>query len=375
MRRLNAITFLNNFAAGALTLIIPLLLLTQNLDLAEIGVVLSVLPLVFLVARLLLAAVADQVGWSSIFLLVNWPATVFSTVVYYVASSLSVFFVGKIAEGLRDASYWAVNRGAIYDLSPKNAEKEATRNNAVIWLATAVGSAFAGLGLAFAGFSTTILLLTVASVGIGVPAGLLWKIGRKKTRISIRVLLKSLIPNGKGSRFWWASIALMFNSSAVYPLLTLLLPVFMQNQMGYDYVIIGVLFMLYNFIASAITFLTLKTTLNFKRVVFLSVVALLASLFLASSGLFFPALLFALAFVRGFSIAYFEHLVVKVARNNQNVCVNIAWLHVPMRFAEFGSVLSAGFVVEAAGYAPVFTATGVAFVAFLLIAFHELKLV
>ena len=63
MRRVNAITFLNNFVAGALTLLIPLLLLAQHVNLAEIGMVLSVLPIVFLVARLLFAAVADQIGW------------------------------------------------------------------------------------------------------------------------------------------------------------------------------------------------------------------------------------------------------------------------------------------------------------------------
>ena len=63
MRRVNAITFLNNFVAGALTLLIPLLLLAQHVNLAEIGMVLSVLPIVFLVACLLFAAVADQIGW------------------------------------------------------------------------------------------------------------------------------------------------------------------------------------------------------------------------------------------------------------------------------------------------------------------------
>ena len=167
MIRVNAITFLNNFVSGALTLLIPLLLLAQNVNLADIGLVLSVLPLVFLAARLLLAAVADQIGW--------------------------------------------------------------------------------------------------------------------------------------------ISIAVMFNSLATYPLITLLLPVFMDQQMGYSYATIGLLFMLYNVTASATAFLTLKAQLSLRRAVIQSVIAVLASIFLASSGLFFPALLFALAFVRGFSIAFFKY--------------------------------------------------------------------
>jgi hypothetical protein len=266
-----------------------------------------------------------------------------------------------------------VNRTAIFHLSPKREGREATRNNAIIWLATAVGSAAAGLGIAYAGFSLTIVLLMVTSAAIGIPAALLWKTGRKTSNPEKKKLLRLLDPRGKGSAFWWASVALMFSSLATYPLLTLLLPVFMDQQMGYSYVVIGVLFMLYNFIASVTTFLTLRTSLSFRRIVIQSVIAILASVFLAGSGLFFPALLFALAFVRGFSVAFFEHLVAKVALNRKNVSVDIGWLHVPMRLAEFSSVLTAGFVAQAVGYAPVFAATGVFFAVFSFMSFHQLR--
>ena len=165
----------------------------------------------------------------------------------------------------------------------------------------------------------------------------------------------------------------MFNSIATYPLLTLLLPVFMTQQMDYSYVVIGGLFMLYNFIASVTTFLTLKTSLSFRRIVIQSAIAILASVFLAGSGFFFPALLFALAFVRGFGVAFFEHLVAKVALNRKNVSVDIGWLHVPMRLAESASVLTAGFAAQAVGYAPVFGVTGVFFAVFSFMSFHQLQ--
>jgi MFS family permease len=371
MRRVNAITFLNNFVAGALTLLIPLLLLAQHVNMAEIGLVLSALPLVFLVARLLFSAVADQVGWSHIFLLVNGPATFLAPAIYYVANSLSVFFAGKVLEGFRDASYWAVNRTAIFHLSPKREGREATRTNAVIWLATAVGSAAAGLGIALAGFSWTLVVLMVASTAIGIPAGMLWKIGKKGAKPETS-FWRSMDPRGKGKTFWWASIALMFNSIATYPLLQLLLPIFMQVQLGYDYITIGLLFMLYNVAASATTFLTLKVGLSLRRAVAQSVIALAASAILTSSGLFFPTVLIALGFVRGFGIAYFEHLVHKVAKDSANVCVDIAWLHVPMRLAEFATIVSFGFLAQVVGYTPVFAVTGVFWAAFSLISFRQL---
>jgi MFS family permease len=371
VKRVNAITFLNNFVSGALTLLIPLLLLAQHVNMAQIGIVLSALPLVFLVARLLFAAVADQVGWSHVFMLVNWPATLLAPVIYYVANSLSAFFAGKVMEGFRDASYWAVNRTAIFHLSPKREGREATRTNAIIWLATAVGSAIAGLGIASAGFSWTLVVLIVASAAIGIPAGLLWKVGKKNVKPQVS-FLRSMDPRGKGKAFWWASIALMFNSIATYPLLQLLLPIFMQVQLGYDYITIGGLFMLYNVAASVTTFLTLRVGLTSKRAVAQSVVALIASAFMASSGLFFPAVLLVLGFVRGFGVAYFEHLVHKVAKNSTNVCVDIGWLHVPMRLAEFATVVSFGFLAQVGGYTPVFAITGVFWVAFSLMSARQL---
>jgi len=117
----------------------------------------------------------------------------------------------------------------------------------------------------------------------------------------------------------------------------------------------------------------LRFSLSLRRAAFQGAVAIVASLLLADSGLFFPVLLFALAFVRGFGVAFFEHLVAKVALNRKNVSVDIGLLHVPMRLAEFGSVLVAGFVAQAAGYSPVFAATGVFFAVFSLMAFHQLK--
>jgi len=43
MKRILALKFLNFFISGGLTLAIPLLLLERNVDLAEIGLVISIL--------------------------------------------------------------------------------------------------------------------------------------------------------------------------------------------------------------------------------------------------------------------------------------------------------------------------------------------
>ena len=290
MKRVIAITALNYFVGGALTLIIPLLLLERNVNVAEIGIVLSVMPLVFLTARLVFAVFADQVGWAHVFVLLNWPGTFFSTLIYFFATSVSAFSVGKIVEGLRESAYWAVNRTAIFSLSPNQKEKEATRINAVIWFSTAVGSAAAGIGTAYLGFSSTLAILIVASATMGVPAGLLWESGAVTPKAKAKAFssISSLDPRGKGRTFWLVSIALLFFSLATYPLITLLLPVFMQQQLGYSYVSIGLAFLLYNLVAALVTLSTLKKRLGARRVIIQSAIGLFATFLLAEFRLLFP---------------------------------------------------------------------------------------
>jgi len=375
MKRVITITFLNYFVSGALTLIIPLLLLDRNVNLAEIGLVLSIMPLVFLLVRLLLAALADQLGWAPFFILVNWPGTLFSTVIYFFANSIPAFFAGKIVEGVKESAYWAVNRTAIFSLSPKRKENEATRMNAVIWLSTAIGSAAAGIGIAYVGFSSTIGILIIASTMMGIPAGLLWNTRKKssgpKSKTSSVIAL--LNPRGRNRTFWLVSTSLLFNSLATYPLITLLLPVFMDQQLGYSYISIGSAYMLYNVVAGLVTLLTLKMPLNAGRVAIQSLISLFAAFLLANSSFYFLALFLALAVARGLGIGLFESIIAKVTKTTPIVSVDIALLHVFTRVAEFASVLSAGFVAQSLGYAPVFAASGVFFAVFSISSFYILR--
>lgn len=372
LKRVNTITFLNYFVSGSLTLIIPLLLLANNVNLAYIGIILSILPLVFLIARLFFAAVADYVGWSHVFLLINWPSTFISCCIYFLATSLPAFALGKIVESLRESSYWAVSRTAIYHLSPKTAAKEATKNNATIWLATAAGGGAAGLGIEYLGFSYTIAVLAIISSTIGIPAFMLWKNSTSIPITKTSHILASLNPKGRPRTFWLVSVAIMFNTLAIYPLTTLLLPAFMNQQLSYNYISIGVLFMIYNALSAITTYFTIKYSLNFARALVLSIISVSASFFLSWSSVFIACLL-ALSFVRGFGIGFFEHTVLKVVKDSKNISVDIGLLHAPMRIAEFSSILFAGFLVQYLGYMPIFLATGLFFAVYCFFSLFILK--
>ncbi|MCW4008160.1 MAG: MFS transporter [Candidatus Bathyarchaeota archaeon] len=372
MKKILTITFLNFFISGGLTLTIPLLLLERSVNLVEIGLVISVLPIVFLIARLFMAAIADLKGWRRFYLLLNWPSSLLATLLYFIANSTPVFLLGKIAEACKESAYWAVNRTAIFSLAPNREEKEATRNTAIIFLATAIGSATAGLGIYAFGFSITLSVFIAASAFIGIPAAALWKTGQKFTPKNAQTRKLFELRN-YGKKFWLVSIPLLFFSLAYYPLLNLLIPVFMAQQLGYNYLTIGLSYMLFNMIAGISIFGTLKFQLGTKRAILQSSIALLASAFLAYSNLYFPALFLALAAAEGLGMGFFEAIIAKATKNRPSVSVDIGLLHVPMRFAEFISLLYAGIAVEAVGYAPMFILSGIFFTIFSALAVRLLK--
>lgn len=374
MKRIFVITFLNFFISGGLTLAIPLLLLKRNVDLVEIGLVISILPLVFMVARLLVALVADLKGWNRFYILLNWPSSLLSTFIYFIANSTPMFLMGKIAEAMKESSYWAVNRTTIFSLSPKREEKEATRNNAVVFLSTAIGSAAAGFSISYFGFSATLAILIVAAGIIGVPAAFLWKTRKQNPELKPARMNSLVNIRNYGRRFWLVSITLLFFSLAYYPLLNLLLPVFMAQQLGYSYYTIGIAYLLFNLIASAIIFGTLRFSLGPKRVILQSAIAFFASFLLAFSGSYFLGFFLALAVAEGLGMGFFESIIAKATKNKQSVSVDIGLLHVPYRFAEFASLLYAGFIAQTIGYFPVFVSSGFFFAIFSVLALYFLRL-
>jgi len=373
MKRILAITFLNFFISGALTLVIPLLLLERNVDLVEIGLTISILPLVFLVVRLLMALLADLRGWNRFYLLFNWPGSLLATFMYFIANSIPLFLIGKFFEAIKESSYWAVIRTGIFSLSPNREEKEATRNVAVLFLSTALGSVAAGLGIAYFGFSVTLGGLILTAGIIGVPAALLWKTRKQNLKTKNYETRRLIDPRNYGRSFWLVSIALLFYSLAYYPLLNLILPVFMARQLGYNYVTIGIAYMLYNIIASVIIFRGLRFSLGIKRVILQSGIAIFASFLLAYSNFYFLGLFLALAVAEGLGMGFFESIIAKATKSKPSVSVDIGLLHVPMRFAEFASLLYAGFVAQSIGYAPVFVSSGIFFSIFSVLALYLLR--
>jgi MFS family permease len=373
MKKILAITFLNFFISGGLTLTIPLLLLERNIELIEISVILSVLPLVFFLVRLLFAALADLKGWTYFIFLLNWPANLFSTIIFAIANSTSFFFLGKTIEAIKQSSYWSVIRTAIFLKSPKKEEREATKNLAVLSLATAIGYAISGIGIVYGGFLITFGIFVFASTLIGIPTLLLWCSRKKQSRSKRQYSLKLLDPRRRNKNFWFMSLTVLFFRMARYPLLILLLPIFMAQQLGYDYITIGIAYMLYKIISSSFTFSTLKISLSLKRAVIQSTLFVFGTSVLANSYDYFLVPFLVLAIAEGLGIGFFESTIAKATKKELTVSFDIGLLQAPMRIAEFTSLLLAGFVAQSMGYTPIFVLLGFFFAIFSFLSWYILK--
>ena len=82
----------------------------------------------------------------------------------------------------------------------------------------------------------------------------------------------------------------------------------MVQEIGYDYLTVGLAYMMYTFVASIVIFATLRFPISIKRVILQSSIALFATFLLASSNYYFFALLLALAVAEGLGTVFYESI-------------------------------------------------------------------
>ncbi|MEM3030821.1 MAG: MFS transporter [Candidatus Micrarchaeia archaeon] len=361
MRKLLAINFLQYFIGSALAIALPLLLLERGIDVATIGAIFAALPVVFLAARTVFAAIADQAGIRRFFLL-NAAANAGMLVVYYLADSPPLYALGKVMEGVKDSSFWAVVRTAAFSDARGMEARSAALLSGVRTLATALGTLGAGAAIALWSFEGTLLALLVLSLLLFPPSLLLKKdTGRWSLGEAARLVFRK-----RSAFFWKASLAVSLYGLAANALFVL--PIFMKSELGLGYKEIGALFALYYLLGSAVTLLSVRARLPFGWAcagAFLLFSP--AAVLLWNPGLFLP--LFALlALGDGLAAVVFENVIARASVGNSSVSTDIAVMHAPFRVMEFVAFIGAGWVAQHYGFAPVFAGAALAFALFCTVA-------
>ncbi len=366
------ISLLTHFVLGGFGIAIPLVLLERNISLAEIGIIMSILPLVFLFVRILFAALADHIGWSPLFL-VNWLSLLLASIIYLIANSPIDFAIGKVFEGISISAYWAVSRTATYLLSPSREAGEATKVIGMVMLGMALGCAVTGSIMSIIGAYGAFILLIIISMMLLYPTILLWSKGRKRIRLNLFRILRSLDLRGRSRNFWIVSIIMAINSLARYPLFSLVLPIFMSRELGYSYMTIGTIFMMYNVILAATVFGTMKLSLSLTRAIVQSMIYLFACIGLSKSNVLLLISVVALAIASGLGTRFYETIIANVSKDRlETLSIDIGILHIPLRIMEFSSLIIFSIIIEKFGYQVSFILSGIAYIAFSILSYLQI---
>jgi MFS family permease len=182
------IQVLNSFVAGVLGVVLPLMMMERNIDIVTIGLVFASLPLIFQLGRMFFAIVSDFWG-RKLFFVLHGFLSVISNGIYYLANTPLEFLFGKVVEGTKDGSLWAVNRAFLLEHSERKWTILVHLRTAV-YVAFAVGSLLAGFLIVWFFYNGT-LMLCVLIGAFCVPLAF-FVVGERKEKFSMERALHFL---------------------------------------------------------------------------------------------------------------------------------------------------------------------------------------
>lgn len=215
------IQVLNSFVSGILTIVLPLMMAERNIDLVTMGLVFAAMPMIFQLGRMFFAIMSDFWGRKPFFAL-NGILGVISNSIYYLAYTPLGFLFGKVMEGVKSGSLWAVNRAFLLEKSERK-WRTLVNLRTTTYISSAVGSLLAGFLVVWFFYEGTLMLCVLLGVSV-TPLSLLL-VGGVKKKLSVSKALHVLDFRKKGKifkicffLFFVMGLSFGFVSGFVYPL-------------------------------------------------------------------------------------------------------------------------------------------------------------
>lgn len=363
-----AIQALNDFVYGAMTIIIPLLMIERGIDVESMGLIFAVLPIISQTARITFATISDFIG-RKIFYGLNSVMNVIFISVYYFAHHPLEFLSGKFAEGIRNASLWSVNRAYFLDHSYEK-KKILIKMRGVASTFSAFGTIAAGLLIALLFYENTMLICIIISLFI-IPQVFRLK-DKMKRKVSVLSILKSFDIRGRKGVFKNFVIIFIFTGIGWGLIAGYIFPLFLR-LLGYNEQSIGLILgartlcmgLVIYFLASR---LSGKKLILFGGLFFAATVGLLS--FATESTALAIMLLGGLA--DGLLSAGFEYIFVKVVNHNSSAG-DIAILMFGLHMGMSASLAASGFIITSMGFPFMFFVSAFLFAATSIASYKNLK--
>ena len=244
------IQVLNSFASGILTVVLPLMMIERNIDIVTMGFVFAVVPIIFQLGRMFFATISDFWGRKPFFAL-SGVLGIISNSIYYLAYTPLEFTFGKVMEGAKSGSLWAVNRAFLLEKGERK-WRILVNLRTTAYISSAVGSLLAGFLVVWFFYEGTLMLCVLLGVSV-IPLSLLL-VGGVKKKLSVSKALHVLDFRKKKKifkicffLFFIMGLSFGFVSGFVYPL-------FLSSN-GFDTETIGILLGLQVLLAGFISYL------------------------------------------------------------------------------------------------------------------------
>lgn len=373
-----AINFVYSFITAAIATLLPLYMLEKGFPLESIGLVMAAMPITFLVFRLIFSTLGDAIGTRTIFVF-NAITNVLGICVYWAASAPWMFASGRLMDGIKASTFWAVNRTEMY----KQSKNEKVADNAIRMVgvrgvADALGRFAIGLLALYISFQNMLVALCFFSF---VMFQLAFDTERRvqSAHRSVKQLwsemMKKLFKPRK-KEFWLASLPLMVFGSIDYAIFVFILPVFLNLTLGLGYLEVGALIGWVSLVYSLGVFADSKFKLSLRRSLALCFVLSSFALILMPLApiIYITPLLTIFAFGWGLGNSSFEKIVVWVTGASKDASTEIGVVHAPQRIMEFFLLSVIGFITATYGFVVVSIICLAYVTAYLVLGFNVAKM-
>lgn len=362
-----SIQIFHSFVSGVLGVAIPLMMKARNVDIVVIGLVFATMPLIMQFGRMLFATISDFFG-RKIFFISNGVLGVISSMIYYFAWTPMEFLFGKVAEGTKEGTIWAVNRAFLLE-KEGSSWRVLVHLRTVVYIGYALGSLLAGFLIIWL-FDGTMLLCAVFGI-FAVFLAMLLSSERKK-QFSMDKALQFLDFRRKTRIFKiflfpFSMMGLSYGFIGGY-----VIPYFLGER-GFNAEIIGLIIGVRILLAGFSSYLFSKTTsvrqiLLIQGILFSFLLSLLGFLSSTAAGAFVVVF----GFIEGISSIGQEVILSKIC-NKESYGTDIGLLMFGLHIGETLGLALSGFLIAAWGFAAPFLLAASTYTVFYVTSYIALK--
>lgn len=339
------IQVLNSFVGGVLGVAVPLMMKARNVDVVVIGLVFAAMPLIMQLGRIFFATVSDFWGRKTFFVS-NGVLGIISGLIYYAARSPLEFLFGKVMEGTKEGSLWAVNRAFLLE---KNGGhwRILVYLRTVAYIAYALGSLIAGFLIVWFLFEGAMLVCTLFSVFVLLLALLLTS--EKRGQFSMEKALRFL-DFRKKTRIFKIFLFLFFVMGVSFGLVGgFVIPLFLDT-VGFEAEGIGLIFGMEILVAGLFSYLFSKSS-KMRELTLFSGVLFSITLFLLgfTNWILAAALVILFGSVQGMASIGQEGILSKVC-DKESYGTDIGLMMMGLHLGEASSLALSGVLIALWGF-------------------------